>query len=82
MIRQNENILKRIEATRRFVPFTPSATSYGLEWNALQAARYCNGPASGEFSLPHVSWHILIVTIPPAERGYKRKPGTIVRIRS
>jgi hypothetical protein len=40
MIRQNEIILKRIETTPRFVSFTPSATSYGLAWNATQAVRY------------------------------------------
>ena len=48
VIRQNENILKRTEATQRFVRFAPSATSDGLGWKALQAVRYRNSPVSGE----------------------------------
>jgi AraC family transcriptional regulator len=75
VIRQNEIIFKRIEATRKFVPFTPSATSYGLEWNSLQAARYCKSPASGEFSLPNMSRHGLVLTIRPAEKMDLRYDG-------
>jgi len=65
--RQNEIILKRIETTQRFVPFTPSATSYGLEWNALVAVRYLKTSASGEFSMPPASRHGMALTIQPAE---------------
>jgi AraC family transcriptional regulator len=75
VIRQNENILKRIEVRQRFVPFAPSATSYGLEWKALQAARYRNSPSSGEFSLPHESRHGLVLTIQPAESLEVRYEG-------
>jgi AraC family transcriptional regulator len=75
VIRQSENILKRIEATQRFVPVAPSATSDGMRWNALQAARYLNSPVSGEFSLPPVSRHKLVLTIRPAERLHVRYDG-------
>ena len=51
MTRPNEIVLKRIESTQRFVSFTPSATSYGLEWNALRAVRYLKGSTVGEFSM-------------------------------
>jgi hypothetical protein len=40
MTRQDDNIRKRIESTEKFVPFTPSATSYGMGWKTLQAVRY------------------------------------------
>jgi AraC family transcriptional regulator len=73
--RQNENILKRNEATQKFAPFTPSATSYGMEWKTLQALCYRKSPASGEFSLPPVSWHGLVLTIRPAERLHVRYDG-------
>jgi AraC family transcriptional regulator len=67
-IGQDENIRKRIELTQKFVPFTPSAASFGVGWKALQAVRYRKSPAGGEFSLPPVSRHRLVLTIPPAER--------------
>jgi hypothetical protein len=38
VIRQYENIFKRIEATQKFVAFTRLQPSYGFEWKALQAA--------------------------------------------
>jgi AraC family transcriptional regulator len=68
MVVRQENILRRIEGVQKFVPFTPSAMSYGLEWNALQAVRYLKSPASGEFSMPAASRHGLVLTIQPAER--------------
>src|ERR1700751_5928622 len=36
MTRQDDNICKRIESTEKFVPFSPSATSYGMGWKTLQ----------------------------------------------
>ena len=33
----------------------------------MQAVRYRISPANGEFSLPHLSWHCLVLTIRPAE---------------
>ena len=70
VIEQNEIILKRIETTPRFVPFTPSATSYGFAWNAMQVARYLEvkSTASGEFSASQVPRHGLVLTIRPAEK--------------
>jgi hypothetical protein len=35
MTRQDDNICKRIESAEKFVPFTPSATSYGMGWEML-----------------------------------------------
>jgi AraC family transcriptional regulator len=77
MTRQNEIILKRIETRQRFVPFTPSPTSYGLGWNAMQAVRYLESKstASGELSAPQVSRHGLVLTIRPAERLDVRYAG-------
>jgi AraC family transcriptional regulator len=81
MIRPTEIILKRIEATPRLAPFTPSATSYGSEWNAMQATRYgeAKGTASGEFSASQVSRHGLVLTIRPAERLDVRYAGMRVK---
>src|SRR5258708_12466075 len=73
--RQNENILKRNEATQKFAPSPRSATSYGMEWKTLQAVRYRKSPASGEFSLAPVSRHGLVLTIRPAERLHVRYDG-------
>ena len=70
MIRPTEIILKRIETTPGFVPFMPSATSYGFAWNAMQVARYLEvkSTASGEFSASQVPRHGLVLTIRPAEK--------------
>jgi hypothetical protein len=75
MTRQDDNIRKRIKSTEKFVPFTPSATSYGMGWKTLQAVRYRESPASGELSLPPVSRHRLVLTIRPAERLEVRYEG-------
>ena len=55
MIRQKEIILKRTEPAQRFVPFTPSATSYGLEWNTLRAVRDLKSSTLGQFSMDALS---------------------------
>jgi hypothetical protein len=78
-VQQKENIVTRIEGTQRFVPFTPSATSYGLEWNALRSVRYLKSSASGEFSLPPASRHGLVLTIQPAERLDVQYAGLTVK---
>ena len=75
MTRQDDNIRKRIESTEKFVPFTSSATSYGMGRKTLQAVRYRESPASGELSLPPVSRHRLVLTIRPAERLEVRYEG-------
>jgi AraC family transcriptional regulator len=81
MIRPTEIILKRIETTPRFVPFTPSATSYGFAWNAMQVARYLEvkSTASGEFSASQVPRHGLVLTIRPAEKLNVRYAGMKVK---
>jgi AraC family transcriptional regulator len=80
MIRQNEIILKRIETTETLVPFTRSPTSYGSEWNTMQAFRYIEpkSAASGGFSAPQLSRHSLVLTIRPTERLDLRYAGVRV----
>jgi AraC family transcriptional regulator len=68
VIDQDENTLKELEARQKLIPYVPSATSYRMGWKTLHAVRYCNSPASGEFSLPPVSRHGLVLTIRPAEK--------------
>jgi len=46
-----------------------------MGWKTLQAVRYRESPASGEFSLPPVSRHGLVLTIRPAERLEVRYEG-------
>jgi AraC family transcriptional regulator len=75
VIGSNAIIHKRIESTEKFVPLTPSATSYGMGWKTLQAVHYREGPASGEFSLPPVSRHKLFLIIRPSERLELRSEG-------
>jgi AraC family transcriptional regulator len=76
---QEENIVKRVEGAQRFAPFTPSATSYGLEWNALRAVRYLKSSASGEFSMPPAPRHGLVLTIQPAESLEVQYAGLTVK---
>jgi AraC family transcriptional regulator len=75
VIGQDENILKELEARQKLIPYVPSATSYGMGWKTLQAVRYRKSPASGQFSLPPVSWHGLVLTIRPAEKFEARYDG-------
>ena len=81
MIRPTEIILKRIETTPRFVPFTPAATSYGFAWNTMHMARYleAKSTASGEFSASQVPRHGLVLTIRPAEKLDVRYAGMKVK---
>ena len=78
---ENAIIHKRIESTQKFVPLTPSPTSYGLGWNAMQAVRYLESKslASGEFSMPPASRHGLVLTIQPAESLDVRYAGVRVK---
>jgi AraC family transcriptional regulator len=41
----------------------------------MEAVRYRKSPANGQFSLPHVSRHVLVLTIRPAERLHVRYEG-------
>ena len=71
----NAIIHKRIESTQKFVPLTPSVTSYGMGWKTLQAVHYRGSAASGEFSLPPVPRHKLFLIIRPSERLELRSEG-------
>ena len=75
MIGSNAIIHKRIESTEKFVPLTPSATSYGMGWKTLQAVHYREGPSSGEFSLPPASRHKLFLIIRPSKTLELRSEG-------
>ena len=74
----NAIIHKRIESTKKFVPLTPSVTSYGMGWKTLQAVHYRGSAASGEFSLPPVPRHKLFLIIRPSERLELRSEGVRV----
>ena len=73
-MRREENSLKELEALHKIVPFAPSATSYRMGWKGLQAVRYRESPG-GEFSLPPVSQHILVLIIRPPEKLNLRYEG-------
>jgi len=81
VIGATQNIRKRIESTDKFVAFTPSATSYGSEWNSMQAVRYLESKstASGELIASQVPRHGLVLTIRPAERLDVRYAGMRVK---
>jgi AraC family transcriptional regulator len=52
---------------RKLVPFEPCAASDGLGWVGLEAARYCDPPAS-EINLSPLTHHALVlITRPPEE---------------
>src|SRR5260370_15840121 len=45
---------------RKFVPFEPCAASDGLGWIGLEAARYCEAPASA-INLSPLTHHALVL---------------------
>ena len=65
------------EVLRKFVPFEAAATSEGLGWMGLEAARYVAAPSS-ELNVPASTHHwLVLVTRPPDElelqyKGVKR----------
>jgi AraC family transcriptional regulator len=62
-----ENGLNELEALKHIVPFAPFATSYGMGWKGLQAAR--NKGPSGEFSATAApSTHVLVLSIRPPQK--------------
>ena len=67
-MRREENSLKELEERQKVIPFAPYATSYRIGWKGMQAVRWRKVPASGEVSLPPVSWHGLGLTIRPPEK--------------
>ena len=72
---QEENSLKELEERQKFIPFAPCATSYGMGWKGIQALRYYTSPASGEYCVPSVSQHMLILEIRPLEKLHWRYEG-------
>jgi AraC family transcriptional regulator len=75
IMQQKENSLEELEALQKMIPIAPSAASYRMGWEGLQAVRYPKSPASGEFSLPPVSLHKLVLMIRPPEKMELRYEG-------
>jgi AraC family transcriptional regulator len=68
------NSLKELEALQKVFPFPPLATSYGMGWKGLQAARV-ESPAS-EFSVAHTSGtHVVMLHVRPPEKMDLRYEG-------
>ena len=65
---QEEYSLEGLETLQKIVPFPPLATSYGREWKGLQAVRYRESSANGEFSTSSVPLHVIALGIQPAEK--------------
>jgi AraC family transcriptional regulator len=63
-----ENSLKELEALQKFIPFSPSETSYRMGWNGMQAVRYANMSDSVEYSLPPVSLHTIALHLRSPEK--------------
>jgi AraC family transcriptional regulator len=58
---REENSLKELEIRRKVYPLPPSATSYGMGWNGLQAVRYRDS-SSNEFSTARTAGtHVLVL---------------------
>jgi AraC family transcriptional regulator len=65
---QEEYSLEGLETLQKIVPFPPLATSYGRGWKGLQAVRYRESSANGEFSTSSVPLHVIALGIQPAEK--------------
>jgi AraC family transcriptional regulator len=74
-MQHNQNNLKELEAVQEIYPFTPSATSSGMGWEALQAIHWRKIPASGEISFFPMSQHKLVLMIRPPEKIDLRYEG-------
>ena len=74
-MQHKENNLKELEAVQKIYPFTPSATSSGMGWDALQAIHWRKIPASGEISFFPMSQHKLTLMIRPPEKMDLRYEG-------
>jgi AraC family transcriptional regulator len=74
-MQHKENNLKELEAVQKIYPFTPSATSSGMGWEALQAIHWDKIPASGEISFFPMSQHKLVLMIRPPEKMDLRYEG-------
>jgi AraC family transcriptional regulator len=74
-MQQEENSLKELEALQKIVPFARLATSYGMGWKGLQAAR-CRDSSGSEFSGEGTSrTHAVVLTIRPPEKMDLRYEG-------
>jgi AraC family transcriptional regulator len=56
-------------------PFTPSLTSYGMGWKAMQAVRWGKIPDRGELNLPPASVHAVCLMIRPPKKLELRYEG-------
>jgi AraC family transcriptional regulator len=74
-MQHKQNNLKELEAVQKIYPFTPSATSSGMGWEALQAIHWRKVPASGEISFFPMSQHKLTLMIRPPEKMDLRYEG-------
>jgi AraC family transcriptional regulator len=74
-MQREENNLKELEAVQKIYPFTPSATSTGRGWEALQAIRWRKVPVSGEISFFPMSQHKLALIVRPPEKMDLRCEG-------
>ena len=75
VMQQEDNSLKELEALQKFLPFTPSETSYRMGWKGMHAVRYRRIPDSGGFSLPPVSLHAINLTLRPPKKLNVRSDG-------
>jgi len=75
VMQQEDNSLKELEALQKFLPFTPSETSYRMGWKGMHAVRYRRIPDSGGFSLPPVSLHAINLTLRPPKKLNVRSEG-------
>jgi AraC family transcriptional regulator len=55
-----------LAALRKIIPFEAAASSDGLSWAGLEAARYCAAPAS-ELNPPALTYHRLVLFSRPPE---------------
>ena len=65
---EEEYSLEGLETLQKIVPFPPLATSYGRGWKGLQAVRYRDSSANGEFSASAVPPDVIALGFQPAEK--------------
>jgi AraC family transcriptional regulator len=67
VMRKEENSLKELETLQKTVPFALCATSYGMGWKGLQAARM-ESPVSGFSGSGTPKTHVLGLILRPPEK--------------
>jgi AraC family transcriptional regulator len=75
-----QNTLKQLAELRELHPVTPSRTSLGLGWKAIQAVRWGDTPDRGEVTLPPLFVHAICLMIRPPQKLCMRYEG--VRVES